>query len=132
MDNLFELIGLALPDTMTMLRLKVLVAGGVGGVLAGVLFITSGVDGAIVWGALIVACGITLIWLPVRSFLREARTREADRIQSQRQREADARRETERLARQTSCEHHWVVDNPGLDVGDYREVCAHCGAYRPS
>jgi hypothetical protein len=82
MDELFELIGRALPDSSTMLRLKVLVAGGVGGLGAGALFMTSGLDGAIVWGAAMAACGLALIWIPVRSFRREAREREAERISS--------------------------------------------------
>jgi hypothetical protein len=114
------------------LRLKVLLAGGVGGLSAGVLFIMSGVDGAITGGALMAACGMTLIGLAVRSFLREARQSEVGRIKAQREREVEARQESERLARQASCEHHWVLDNAGLDVGDYRDVCVHCGAYKPS
>src|SRR5262245_41654587 len=116
MDKLFELIGLALPDNATMLRLKVLVAGGLGGLGAGVLFMTSGLDGAIVCGAAMAACGIALICIPVRSFQREARKREAERIRSRQQRETAARQEVERLARQALCEHHWILDNAGLDV----------------
>jgi len=79
MDKLFELIGLALPDNATMLRLKVL-AGGIGGLGAGALFMTSGLDGAIVWGAAMAACGIALIWISVGSFQREAQKRAAERV----------------------------------------------------
>jgi hypothetical protein len=131
MEKLFALIGLALPDTATILRLKVLVAGGVGGVFAGVLFILSGVDGALAGGAAMAACGIMLIGITVRSWLREARKSEAGRITAQRQKEAEARREAERLARQASCEHHWILDDSGLDVDVYRDVCVRCGACKP-
>jgi hypothetical protein len=131
MDKLFELIGLALPDTATIFRLKLLVAGGVGGACAGVIFMLSGVEGSIMGGALIAACGITLIGITVRSFLREAQKSQADRLRAQQQRNVEARLETERLARQARCEHHWVLDNAGLDVDDYCNVCVQCGAYRP-
>jgi hypothetical protein len=129
MERLFELIGLALPDTPTILRLKVLVVG-VGGVIAGVLFALSGVDGAIAGGALMVACGITLLAISVRSLLGDAWKRKASRIKEQRQRDLEARHEAERLARQASCEHHWAVDDAGLEVGNYRDVCVHCGAHK--
>jgi hypothetical protein len=79
MDQLFQLLGLALPDTATVLRLKVLLAGGVGGVVAGVLLMASGVEGTLAPGAAIAACGVALVVLPIRSFLREARQQEAER-----------------------------------------------------
>jgi hypothetical protein len=132
MDKLFELIGLALPDNATMLRLKVLVAGGIGGLSAGLLFMTSGLDGAILWGTAMAACGIALIGIPVRSFLREGRKREGERIRSRQQSEAAARQEAERLARQASCEHQWVTDDAALDFDYFGDVCTRCGASRPS
>jgi hypothetical protein len=72
MNELFELIGRALPDTPTILRLKVLVAGGIGGLAAGLMYMGSGLDGSILRGGLIAACGVALIGLTIRSFLREA------------------------------------------------------------
>jgi hypothetical protein len=43
MDELFQLLGLVLPDTATMLRLKV-AFGGICGLGAGVLYMASGLD----------------------------------------------------------------------------------------
>jgi hypothetical protein len=130
MDRLFHLIGLALPDTPTILRLKVLVAGGVGGVAAGLLFALSGVEGSITRGALMAICGLTVIGITFRSFLNEHRKNEADRAKARQLALEVARREAERLAREASCVHHWEFDDDGLDVGDVRYVCRHCGAYR--
>jgi hypothetical protein len=72
MNELFELLGRALPDTPTILRLKVLVAGGIGGLAAGVLYMASGLDGSLIRGGLIAACGLALIAITIRSFARAA------------------------------------------------------------
>jgi len=72
MHELFELLGRAAPDTPTILRLKVLVAGGIGGLAAGVLYIGSGLEGSTIRGGLIAACGVALICISIRSFRREA------------------------------------------------------------
>jgi hypothetical protein len=82
MDELLQLLGLALPDTPTILRLKVLVLGGLGAVTAGVLLMASGVEGTLALGAGMVACGAALIALPIRSFRRAARERQAKRAES--------------------------------------------------
>jgi hypothetical protein len=133
MDKLFELIGLALPDTPTILRLKALLAGGVGGIGAGVMFMLSGVEGSLVWGAAMMICGLSVIGITVRSFVNEHRKYEADRLAERRQREAEAQRTSERLAREAACERHqWVLDDSGLDFDVYRYVCARCGAARPN
>jgi hypothetical protein len=60
MDDLFRLIGLVLPDTGAMIRLKV-VFGGICGLGAGLLFMASGLDGSLAWGGMMAACGIALI-----------------------------------------------------------------------
>jgi hypothetical protein len=75
MDRLFELIGLALPNTPKLLRLKCL-CGGLCGVGAGLLYMTSGLADALVWGGLMMACGIAVFGLVVRSFVREARRKD--------------------------------------------------------
>jgi hypothetical protein len=72
MDDLFRLIGLVLPDTEAMLRLKV-VFGGICGLGAGLLFMASGLDGSLAWGAMMAACGITLIGIAYLSAVRAAR-----------------------------------------------------------
>jgi hypothetical protein len=72
MNELFELLGRALPDTPTIFRLKVLLAGGIGGLAAGLVYMGSGLDGSILRGGLIAACGVALIGLTIRSFRREA------------------------------------------------------------
>jgi hypothetical protein len=77
MDDLFRLIGLVLPDTATMLRLKV-VWGGICGLGAGVLFMTSGLDGSLAWGGMMAACGITLIGTASLSASRAARRAAAE------------------------------------------------------
>jgi hypothetical protein len=130
MDKLFELIGLALPDTPTILRLKALLAGGVGGIGAGAAYLLSGVEGSLVGGAAMMICGLSVIAITVRSFMNEHRIYEAERIAKQRQREEEAQRTSERLAREAACQHQWVLDDSGLDFGVYRYVCAHCGACR--
>jgi hypothetical protein len=72
MNELLELLGRALPDTPMILRLKVLVAGGIGGLAAGVLYMGSGLDGSLMRGGLIAACGVVLIYIPIRSFRQKA------------------------------------------------------------
>jgi hypothetical protein len=67
MDELFQLLGLALPDTATIFRLKVVI-GGLGGLVAGLLFMASGLEGALPRGAAIGACGLLLIGVAARSF----------------------------------------------------------------
>ena len=69
MDELLRLIGLALPDTAAILRIKV-AFGGFCGLGAGVLFMASGLDGSLAWGALMAVCGIVLIGVAVRSAVR--------------------------------------------------------------
>jgi hypothetical protein len=78
MDDLFRLIGLMLPDTDVMLRLKV-VFGGICGLGAGLLFIASGLDGSLAWGGMMAACGIALIGMAYLSATRTARRAEAGR-----------------------------------------------------
>jgi hypothetical protein len=130
MDKLFELIGLALPDTPTILRLKALLAGGVGGIAAGVLYLLTGVEGSVVGGVAMMVCGLTVIGITVRSFVNEHRKYEADRIAARRQREEEARRTSERLAREAACQHEWVLDDDALDYGVVGDICVHCGAFR--
>jgi hypothetical protein len=77
MDDLFRLIGLVLPDTGVMLRLKV-VFGGICGLGAGLLFMTSGLAGAVPWGGLMAACGIALIVIASRGANRADRLSAAD------------------------------------------------------
>src|SRR5262249_36304752 len=72
MDELLRLIGLALPDTATMLRLKI-VFGGICGLGAGLLFMASGLDGSLVRGALMAACGIVLIGVALCGSARSSR-----------------------------------------------------------
>jgi hypothetical protein len=78
MDDLFRLIGLMLPDTWEMLRLKV-IFGGICGLGAGLLFMATGLDGSLAWGGLMAACGIALIGIASRSIAREARRASAGR-----------------------------------------------------
>lgn len=58
-DGLCRSCGAALPNTATILRLKV-AFGGICGVGAGLLFMASGPDGSLAWGALMAACSIVL------------------------------------------------------------------------
>jgi hypothetical protein len=76
-DDLSRLIGLVLPDTGVMLRLKV-VFGGLCGLGAGLLFMTSGLEGSIARGGLMAACGIALIGIVWRSATRTTRRAAAD------------------------------------------------------
>jgi hypothetical protein len=129
MDKLFELLGLALPDTRSIFRLKI-IFGGICGLGAGLVYMLSGLDGSLLWGGLMAACGIALLGLAARSFTREAREKEAALLASP-QREAEESRQTrERLARQEGCEHHWVRDEQALDYDVWQESCAKCGAVR--
>jgi hypothetical protein len=72
MDDLFRLIGLMLPDTGVMLQLKV-AFGGICGLGAGLLFMASGLDGSLVWGGMMAACGIALIGISALSATHAAR-----------------------------------------------------------
>jgi hypothetical protein len=131
MDQLFHLIGLALPDTPAIFRLKVLLFGGIGGLGAGLLFMTSGLEGSVLRGGLIAACGFALIGITVRGHVREARTRTAEMLALQRRQEGEAREQRERLIRQQSCDHSWIVDDPASDYGVYPQMCCtKCGAVR--
>ena len=131
MNQLFHLIGLASPDTPAIFRLKVLLFGGIGGLEAGLLFMTSGLEGSVLWGGLIAACGFALIGITVWSHLREARTRAAERMALERRQEEEAREQRERLVRQQSCDHSWILDDPASDYGVYPQMCCtKCGAVR--
>ena len=130
MDQLFHLIGLALPDTPTIFRLKVLVVG-VACLGMGLLFTTSGIEGSVLRGGLIATCGFALTALTVRSHSREARKRAAERMALQRRQEKEAREQRERLVRQQSCDHSWIQDDPASDYGIYPQMCCtKCGAVR--
>ncbi len=72
MEELFRLLGLALPDTPKILWLKV-AFGGFCGLGAGLLFMTSGLDGSLIRGAMIAACGLALIGFGARGFACAAR-----------------------------------------------------------
>ena len=78
MDELFRLLGLALPDTPKVLWLKV-AFGGICGLGAGLLFMASGLDGALARGAMMAACGLALIGIAARGFARAARRATAER-----------------------------------------------------
>jgi hypothetical protein len=78
MDELFQLLGLALPDTATIFRLKV-VFGRICGLGAGLLFMASGLDDALTWGALMAACGLALIGIAAHSSACAARRATAER-----------------------------------------------------
>jgi hypothetical protein len=129
MDQIFHLIGLALPDTTAIFRLKVLVVG-IGGLAAGLLFMTSGLEGSVLWGGLIAACGLTVIGITVRSYVREARKRTAEQMAFQRRQEEEARQQRERLVRQQSCDHSWIHDDQAMDYGACQMCCTKCGAVR--
>jgi hypothetical protein len=81
MDELFQLLGLALPDTATILRLKV-AFGGLCGVGAGLLFMASGLEGSLAWGASMAACGLALIGIAARCLARGAGREAAERERS--------------------------------------------------
>jgi hypothetical protein len=130
MDQLFHLIGLALPDTPTLFRLKVLVVG-MACLGMGLLFTTSGIEGSVLRGGPIAACGFALTAITVRRHVREARKRAAERMALQRRQEEEAREQWERLVRQQSCDHSWIPDAPGSDYGAYPQMCCtKCGAVR--
>jgi hypothetical protein len=130
MEHLFQLIGLALPDTPTIFRLKVLVVG-VACLGMGLLFTTSGIEGSILRGGLIAACGFALTAIAVRGLVLEGRKRAAERMALQRRQEEEAREQRERLVRQQSCDHSWILDDPASDYGVYPQMCCmKCGAVR--
>jgi hypothetical protein len=131
MNQLFHLIGLALPDNPAIFRLKVLLFGGIGGLGAGLLVMTSGLEGSVLRGGLIAACGFALMGITVRSRVREARKRGAERIALQRRQKEEDREERERLIRQQSCDHSWILDDPASDYGVFPQMCCtKCGAIR--
>jgi hypothetical protein len=130
MDQLFHLIGLALPDTAAIFRLKVLF-GGFCGLAAGLLVITSGLEGSVLRGGLIAACGFAVIGITVRSHVRDARRRAAERKALQQRQDEEARQQRERLVREQSCDHSWIIDDPDSDYGVYPQACCtKCGAVR--
>jgi hypothetical protein len=129
MDQIFHLIGLALSDTAVIFRLKVLVVG-IGELVAGLLFMTSGLEGTVLWGGLIAACGLAMIGITVRSHVREVRKRTEVRMALQRRQEEEARQQREQLVRQQSCDHSSIQDDQALDYFVYQMCCTKCGAVR--
>jgi hypothetical protein len=131
MDQLLHLIGLAFPDTPAIFRLKVLLFGGIGGLGAGLLFMTSGLEGSVLRGGLIAACGFALIGITVRGHVSEGRKKAAERMALQRRQVEEAREQRESLVRQQSCNHSWILDYPASDYGVYPQMCCtKCGAVR--
>jgi hypothetical protein len=127
MDQLFHVIGLALPDTPVIFRLKVLF-GGICGLAAGMLVMISGLEGSVLWGDLTAACGAALIGLTIRSHVREARNQALARMALQRRQEEEAREHRERLVRQESCDHSWIQEDAALNYDVYQKFCTKCGA----
>jgi hypothetical protein len=130
MDQLFHLIGLALPDSPAIFRLKVLLSGGIGGLGAGLLVMTSGLEGSVLRGGLIAACGFALIGITVRSHVREAQKRAAAKMALQQRQEEQVRVLRERLVRQQSCDHSWIQDDQAFEYFVYQMCCTKCGAVR--
>lgn len=126
--KLFELIGLALPDTVTVFRLKVLVAGIVG-LGMGLLFMRSGIEGSAFWGGAIAACGLALTAITVRNLVRDEGRRVAERTALREREESEARCQQELLAGQRSCEHSWVFDEQAMDYDIYQMHCASVAAW---
>src|SRR5262245_50576760 len=129
MDQFFQLIGLALPDTPVIFRLKVLLVG-IGGAGAGMLFMTSGLAGSVLWGGAIAACGFGLIAITIQSFAGEARKRAVERMAFQRRQEEEAREQRERLVRQQFCDHAWSRDDQAFEYSVCQMCCTKCGAVR--
>ena len=75
MDELIRLLGLALPDTAWIVRLKV-VLGGICGLGAGLVFMASGLESSLTRGALMALCGLALIAITARSAARTSAERE--------------------------------------------------------
>jgi hypothetical protein len=72
MEEILRLLGHLLPNSGMMFRLKI-VFGGICGLGAGLLFMASGLDGALAWGAMMAACDIALIAIALRDMTRAAR-----------------------------------------------------------
>src|SRR4051812_1781622 len=98
MEHLIQILGLVMPGTKTVFGVKILIAGIVG-TFMGLMVMASGIDGMIVYGGGIAACGVALTVLSVRSFAREERQGEAQPIEQQLTREAEARRSEEQANR---------------------------------
>jgi hypothetical protein len=129
--SLFHFIDLVIPETPVIFRLKVLVFGGIGGVGAGLLFMQSGLEGSLLRGSLIAACGFGLIGIAVWSHVRDARKSAMARLEFQRRQEHEAREQWERLTRQQFCDHSWMIDDPASDYGVYPQMyCTKCGVIR--
>jgi hypothetical protein len=48
-----------------------------------------------------------------------------------RRQDEEAREQRERLVREQSCDHSWIVDDPASDYGVFPQVrCTKCGAVR--
>lgn len=137
MEHLFQLLGLLLPDTRAVFGVKVLVAGIVG-TSAGLLVMASGIDGMIVYGGGIAACGFALTVLSARILAREVHQEEAERNEQQLTREAEVRgpeAQADEVRGQklkgTTCDgHDYCLDDGALNCNVATWLCRKCGAVR--
>lgn len=137
MEHLIQILGQMIPDTKTAFGVKILVAGIVG-TFMGLMVMASGIDGMLVHGGAIAACGVALTVLSVRSFARERRHEEAGPIEQERTREAEARRSEEQAnrvreqkRREAACDgHDYYLDDGSLNCSVASWLCRKCGAVR--
>jgi hypothetical protein len=121
MNSLIALLGLV-PNTSAILRVKFAIVG-VGALMAGLIFMASGIDGSILRGGLIAACGVGLLSLAFR-----------EPKQRLKEEECAAPRNEQILVKEpwpvSSCDHDWVDQDEMSHHDPIHIRCSRCGEHR--
>jgi hypothetical protein len=115
MNRIFDLLALV-PNTSAVFRAKLAIAG-VGAVWAGIAFMASGIEGAILRGGLIAACGALLLGLVSRAPKGKPDEGATPRLRPP-------------LEHLSSCEHDWVDQDKMSNHDPRRLQCTRCGEER--
>jgi hypothetical protein len=119
MNRIIDLLGM-LPNTSALFRMKVAVVG-LGALMAGLSFMASGIEGSILRGGLMAACGAVLLGVVSMS----------NGDQQELNEECAAPREAESHSKEprqlSSCDHDWVDRDELLNYDPKLLRCSKCG-----
>jgi hypothetical protein len=120
MNGLIDLLGLV-PNTSAILRVKFAI-GGIGALMAGLFFMSSGIEGSLLRGGLIVVCGAALLGVASR------KPKEKEKLEDCASPQFEIpEREPLTLS---SCDHDWVDQDEMLNYDPRNLRCSKCGEDR--
>ncbi len=109
----------------TLFRFKIMLAG-VCAMIAGLSSLASGIDGLMLLGAAITACGLGLVGITVRSIHQET----SSSVEPEITETSEGRRTVQS---DSTCDHNWVNPDDPNDMLNYSYLtlqCTKCGAER--